>query len=72
MKFSIKNYFSKCDQIRKKLRIWLHLLQSSLMENFSCMQHALGTSYKELVLSFHNLYSVGLEYHLFKFDIQWQ
>ena len=35
MKFSIKNYFSKCDQIRKKLRIWLHLLKSSLMENFS-------------------------------------
>ena len=22
MKFSIKNFFSKCDQIRRKLRIW--------------------------------------------------
>ena len=34
MKFSIKDIFSKCDQIRRKLRIWLHLLKKSLMENF--------------------------------------
>ena len=38
MKFSIKNYFSKCDQIRKKLRIWLHLLKKSLMENYIFVQ----------------------------------
>ena len=34
MKFFIKHFFSKCDQIRRKLRIWLHLLKKSLMENF--------------------------------------
>ena len=34
MKFSIKGFFSKCDQIRRKLRIWSHLLKKSLMENF--------------------------------------
>ena len=34
MKFSIKYYFSKCDQIRTFLRIWSHLLKKSLMENF--------------------------------------
>ena len=34
MKFSIKDLFSKCDQIRRKLRIWSHLLKKSLMENF--------------------------------------
>ena len=34
MKFSIKDFLSKCDQIRRKLRIWLHLLKKSLMENF--------------------------------------
>ena len=34
MKFSIKNFFSKYDQIRRNLRIWSHLLQKSLMENF--------------------------------------
>ena len=33
MKFPIKDFFSKCDQIRKKLRIWSHLLKMSLMEN---------------------------------------
>ena len=34
MKFSIKNYSSKYDQIRRKLRIWSYLLSKSLMENF--------------------------------------
>ena len=34
MKFSIKDSFSKCNQIRKKLRIWSHLLKKSLLENF--------------------------------------
>ena len=32
MKFSIKDLFSKNNQIRKKLRIWSHLLKKSLME----------------------------------------
>ena len=34
MKFLIKDFFSKCDQIRRKPRIWSHLLKKSLMENF--------------------------------------
>ena len=34
MKFSFKDFFSKCNQIRRQLRIWLHLLKKSLMENF--------------------------------------
>ena len=34
MKFSIKDFFSKCDQIHRKLRIWSHLLKKSLMEKF--------------------------------------
>ena len=33
MKFSIKDFFSKYDQICSFLRIWSHLLKSSLMEN---------------------------------------
>ena len=32
MKFSMKDFFSKCDQIRR-FRIWSHLLMKSLMEN---------------------------------------
>ena len=34
MKFSNKDFFSKCDQIRRKLWIWSHLLKKPLMENF--------------------------------------
>ena len=34
MKFSIKDFFSKCDQTRRKLSIWSNLLTKSLMENF--------------------------------------
>ena len=34
MKFFIKDFFSKCDQIRNFLRIWSPLLKKSLMENF--------------------------------------
>ena len=34
MKFSSKDFFSKCDQIRSFLRIWSRLLKKSLMENF--------------------------------------
>ena len=33
--FSIKNFFSKCDQIRRKLQIWSHLLKKLLMENLT-------------------------------------
>ena len=34
MKFFIKSFFSKCDQIRCFLRVWSHLLEEPLMENF--------------------------------------
>ena len=34
MKFPIKDFFGKCHQIRRKLRIWSHLLKEPLMENF--------------------------------------
>ena len=34
LKFSIKVFFSKCDQIHRKLRIWSHLLKKSLLEKF--------------------------------------
>ena len=33
-KFFIKGFCSKSDQLRRKLRIWSHLLKKSLMENF--------------------------------------
>ena len=33
MKFSIKDFFSRCDKIRSLLQIWSNLLKKSLMEN---------------------------------------
>ena len=38
MKFSIKNFFNKCDQIHTKLQIWLHLMRKSWIENFIFVQ----------------------------------
>ena len=34
MKFSINDFFSKFDQILRKLRTWSHLPKKSLIENF--------------------------------------
>ena len=34
MRFSINDFFSKCDQIHGFLRIWSHLLKKYLMESF--------------------------------------
>ena len=44
MKFSIKDFFRKGDQILSVLRAWSHLLKRSLMENliFLCSVHTLG------------------------------
>ena len=35
IKFSIKNFFSKCDQIRNFQQIWSHVLKKSLMESLN-------------------------------------
>ena len=34
MKFSIKDFSCKCDQIHRKMWIWSHLLKKFFMENF--------------------------------------
>ena len=46
MKFSIKDFFSKCDQICNFLRIWSHLLKKFLMENliFCALSPPVGAS----------------------------
>ena len=38
MKFSIKDFFSKYDQIRRKLRIWSHLLKKFVRKSFIFVQ----------------------------------
>ena len=52
MKFSIKVFFSKCDQIRSFLRIWSHLLKKSLKENFIFCAVVLENKFrKEIILN---------------------
>ena len=47
MKFSVKDLFSNCDQISRKLRIWSHLMKKSLMENFIfCAVKGFGTNFQ--------------------------
>ena len=50
MKFSIKVLFSKCDQIRKKKRIWSHLLKKSLRGKliFCTVLHEVSDSVKQM------------------------
>ena len=54
MKFSIKDFSCKCDQIRRKLRIWSNFLKKYLMENFFfCVADAI----KKVTYNFNsNLY----------------
>ena len=55
-KFSIKDFFSKCDQIRGFLRIWSHLLKKSLMDeetlngklHFLCSGKDVGDKWRNL------------------------
>ena len=61
MKFIIKDFFSKCDEIRSFLRIWSHLLKKSLMQNFVfcavkvITKHGLEQFAKLQNWKFHNL-----------------
>ena len=49
MKFSVKDFFRKCDQIRRKLQVWSYLLKKSLMENFIfCVQWDLNKPAAEM------------------------
>ena len=55
VKFSIKDFFSKYDQIRRKLWIWSHLLKKSLMENFiicAVIDDTLSVNFRVSVISF--------------------
>ena len=55
IKFSIKDFFSKCDQIRRKLQIWSHLLKKSLIENFDFCAEKLNQN-RSLLVFFIRIY----------------
>ena len=48
MTFSTKEFFINCDQIRRKLPIWSHLLKKTLMENFIFCAVSVVMSWKHL------------------------
>ena len=60
MKFSVKDSFSKWDQMPSFLRIWSHLLKKPLMENFIFVQWVLLQFCYEInqntVVFFHKSY----------------
>ena len=58
MKFSIKDFVSKYDQICRKLQIWSHSLKKFLMENFIFC-----------AVSFFGKYEQGASYHKSHFEI---
>ena len=49
MKFYVQNFLSKCDQIRRKQGIWLHLPEKSLMESMIFCAMSLATFTKSLM-----------------------
>ena len=60
MQFSIKDFFSKCDQIRSFLRIWSHLLKISLIEN--CILCAvLDVAIRKKINKIHNFYCLDIK-----------
>ena len=52
MKFSITDFFSKCDEVRTFLRIWSHLLKKSVVENFIFCAGEASTIYPMFQLHF--------------------
>ena len=64
MNLFIEDFFSKCDQIRRKLRIWSHLLKKFLIENFIFFAMIHRTVYNHIAGK--NAYHSKLFWILFK------
>ena len=68
MRFSMKDFFSKCDQIRRKLWIWSHLMKKSLMENLIfcvvCPYTRILTYFTRCRNVHSHYFSVGFQFHL--------
>ena len=69
MKFSIKDFFSKCDQIGRKLQILSYLLKKSLMESLIFLCNVYKEVCVQRIVKFHlflNILHVTLEIQLGK------
>ena len=65
MKFPITDFFSKCDQICRKLRTWSHLLKKSVMvkTSFFLWNHKSNTSVV-VFLMFSRVFFIETQTHL--------
>ena len=70
MKFFIKDFFSKCDQIRRKLRMWSHLLKKSFIEYFIfCAVLRKGQKIKEIYSTMESTRNkMNFLFHVLKFN----
>ena len=68
MKFSIKDFSSKCDQIRRTLEIWSHLLDKSLMENLIFCTVLYLSCLQKCALWYHKLPKILSLWHVLKRD----
>ena len=66
MKFSIKDFFSKCHQTCSLLRIWSHLLKKTLMENFVFYAALFGNAYSGVLHTIFNLKNLIAKLSYFK------
>ena len=71
MKFAIKDFFSKCDQIRSFLRICSHLLKKSLTESFILCAVSVRKSNFPSSLKIANIIAVCIlkSWHIFMSDV---
>ena len=63
LKFFIMDFSSKCDLIRSFLRIWSHLLENSLMDNFifcAVKKNKINEN-ENLLFEFCELYSLSVQ-----------
>ena len=57
LKFSIKDFFIRCDQIHNIRRIWSHLLKKSLLENFIFCAVLVTPVHINFILIAHEIYN---------------
>ena len=65
--FSVNHFSSKCDQIRKKLRIRSHLLEKFLMENFIYLLCSDKAEYLLLLPGFFELHVFPIREYVFMY-----
>ena len=72
-KFSIKDFFSKCDQICSFLWIWSHLLKKSLMVNFIFCAVTYKKVFCDFLLTFfHYISVITIDYCHNNWLLSWQ